>query len=266
VLCRRYLSVIAADRQYAIFLAALPLLLSVLARLVPGDSGLSVSGALSAQDVQPLQLMLVLIVGGSLVGLAAAIRELVKERAVYVRERAIGLSSSAYLLSKLLVLGVLCGIQAVVFTLLSLLGRDAPDEALLLPSPMAEVVLAVVAVTLASMVVGLLISALVDNADRAMPLLVLVLMVQLVVSGGIFPVHDRVVLEQLAWLVPSRWAFAMGASTVDMNALRGEADPLWEHSAGIWVLDASVLVVITAVLVVGTSVLLRRLDPIRARR
>ncbi|MCX6463407.1 MAG: ATP-binding cassette domain-containing protein [Pseudonocardiales bacterium] len=266
VLCRRYLSVIAADKQYAVFLAALPLLLSVLARLVPGDSGLSVSGALSAQDVQPLQLMLVLIVGGSLVGLAAAIRELVKERAVYVRERAIGLSSSAYLLSKLLVLGVLCGIQAVVFTLVSLLGRDAPDEALLLPSPMAEVVLAVVAVTLASMVVGLLISALVDNADRAMPLLVLVLMVQLVVSGGIFPVHDRVVLEQLAWLVPSRWAFAMGASTVDMNALRGEADPLWEHSAGIWVLDASVLVVITAVLVVGTSVLLRRLDPIRARR
>lgn len=266
VLCRRYLSVIAADKQYAIFLAALPLLLSVLARLVPGESGLSLSAALAAQDAQPLQLMLVLIVGGSLVGLAAAIRELVKERPVYVRERAIGLSPSAYLLSKLLVLGVLCGLQAVAFTLVSLLGRDAPDEAVLFGDPMTEVVLAVVAVTLASMVVGLVISALVDNADRAMPLLVLVLMLQLVVSGGIFPVHGRVVLEQLAWLVPSRWAFAMGASTVDMNVLRGEPDPLWEHTAGRYLLAVFVLLVLVAGLVALTLVLLRRLDPVRSRR
>ncbi len=266
VLCRRYLSVIAADKQYAIFLAALPLLLSVLARLVPGESGLSIAAALSAQDAQPLQLMLVLIVGGSLVGLAAAIRELVKERAVYVRERAIGLSVSAYLLSKLLVLGVLCGVQAVAFTLVSLLGRDAPDEAVLLGSAMTEVVLAVVAVTVASMVVGLVISALVDNADRAMPLLVLVLMVQLVVSGGIFPIAGRVVLEQVAWLVPSRWAFAMGATTVDMNVLRGEADPLWEHTAGRYLLAVVVLLALVGALVALTALLLRRLDPIRARR
>jgi ABC transport system ATP-binding/permease protein len=266
VLCRRYLAVIAADKQYAIFLAALPLLLSVLARLVPGESGLSTSAALAARDAQPLQLMLVLIVGGALVGLAAAIRELVKERPVYVRERAIGLSLPAYLLSKLLVLGTITGLQAVAFTLLSLLGRDAPDDALLLGSPLLEVLLAVVAVTIATMVVGLLISAFVDNADRGMPLLVLVLMLQLVVSGGIFPVHGRVVLEQLAWLVPSRWAFAMGASTADMNVLRAEPDPLWEHEAARYVLAVLVLVTLVGVLVGLTALLLRRLDPVRARR
>lgn len=266
VLCRRYLAVIASDRQYAVSLAVLPLLLAVLARLVPGESGLSVSAALAARDAQPLQLMLVLVVGGALVGLAAAIRELVKERPVYTRERAIGLSLGAYLLSKLLVLGVITGLQAVVFTLLAVLGRDAPDDALVLGAPLLEVLAAVVGVTIATMVIGLAISAFIDNADRGMPLLVLVLMLELVVSGGIFPVHDRPVLEQLAWLVPSRWAFAMGAGTVDMNVLRSSPDPLWEHTAGRWLLAALVLGLIVAVLLAVTALLLRRLDPIRARR
>lgn len=266
VLCRRYLAVIASDKQYAISLAVLPLMLSLLARLVPGDSGLSVTAALGAADAQPLQLLLVLVVGGALVGLAASIRELVKERPVYVRERAIGLSLPAYLVSKLLVLGVITGLQAVLFTLLATLGRDGPDEALVLGSPVAEVLLAVVAVTVASMVAGLAISAFIDNADRGMPLLVLVLMLELVVSGGIFPVHGRPVLEQLAWLVPSRWAFAMGSTTIDMNRLQTDPDPLWEHTAGQWVLAVVVLLAIVAVLVALTAVLLRRLDPVRARR
>lgn len=266
VLCRRYLAVIASDRQYAISLAVLPLLLAVLARLVPGESGLSVSAALAARDAQPLQLMLVLVVGGALVGLAAAIRELVKERPVYTRERAIGLSLGAYLLSKLLVLGVITGLQAMVFTLLAVVGRDSPDDALVLGAPLLEVLAAVVGVTIATMVIGLAISAFIDNADRGMPLLVLVLMLELVVSGGIFPVHGRPVLEQLAWLVPSRWAFAMGATTVDMNVLRADPDPLWEHAAGRWLLAALVLVLIVAVLTAVTALLLRRLDPIRSRR
>ncbi|WP_300007952.1 ATP-binding cassette domain-containing protein [Pseudonocardia sp.] len=267
VLCRRYLAVIAADRQYAIFLAVLPLVLAVLARLVPGSSGLSISAAVDAGEFQPSQLLLVLVVGGALVGAAASVRELVKERPVYVRERAIGLSLPAYLLSKLLVLGTISGLQAAVFTLLSLVGRNTPDDALVLGSPTLEVLVAVVGVTVVTMIVGLVISAFIDNADRGMPLLVLVLMLQLVVSGGLFPVHGRPVLEQLAWLVPSRWGFAMGASTIDLNVTaRGGPDALWEHSAGRWLLAAGMLLLIAVILIAVTALLLRRLDPVRARR
>jgi ABC transport system ATP-binding/permease protein len=262
VLSRRYLAVVAADRQYALFLAALPLVLSLLARLVPGSSGLSVHAALAAGEFQPSQLLLVLVLGGALMGIAASIRELVKERPVYRRERAIGLSLGAYLASKLLVLGVIAAAQAAVFTVLALLGRTWPDGAVLLGSGFAEVLVAVVAVTVVTMVVGLLISAFIDNADRGMPLLVLVLMLELVVSGGLFPVHGRPVLEQLAWLVPSRWAYAMGASTVDLNGMgRGGPDPLWEHTASAWLLAAGALALLTLVLVGVTAWLLRRLDP-----
>ena len=103
-------------------------------------------------------------------------RELVKERPVYRRERAIGLSVGAYLASKVVVLWVVCSLQIALFTTLSLPGRNAPDEPLVLPSGYAEMLVAVLAVALSSTVIGLVISAVIDNADRGLPLLVLLIM------------------------------------------------------------------------------------------
>jgi len=58
-------------------------------------------------------------------GAAASVRELVKERPIYRRERAIGLSIGAYLTSKILVLGIITGLQATLFTTIALLaGRS----------------------------------------------------------------------------------------------------------------------------------------------
>jgi ABC transport system ATP-binding/permease protein len=129
------------------------------------------------------------------------------------------------------------------------------------------VLLAVVGVTVVTMLLGLLISGAIGNADRAMPLLVGVLMIELVNSGGLFPVFDRPGLEQLAWLVPSRWAFAMGAVTADLNVTAREGpDPLWTHDAAHYLLGAGVLVGMSLVLVVVTGLVIRRLDPVRRRR
>lgn len=108
----------------------------------------------------PNSLLLVFVIGAALMGSAASIRELVKEREIYRRERAIGLSRSAYLASKLVILGAIVGVQALVLGVLGNLGRPAPDEALVLPSGMAEIVVALVALTVASMAVGLAASAL----------------------------------------------------------------------------------------------------------
>jgi ABC-type multidrug transport system ATPase subunit/pSer/pThr/pTyr-binding forkhead associated (FHA) protein len=262
VLCRRTLDVIKADRQYAVFLAVLPVLLCGLVYAVPSPPGLSAAAGLP----EPIQLLLVMTVGGTLMGTAISIRELVKERAIYRRERAIGLSMGAYLASKLVVLGVVAGVQAVVFSVLSLLGKRGPDGQVLLGSGALEIVVALIALTFASMVVGLVISAAIDNADRGMPLLVLLVMVQLVLSGGLFPVHGTVVLEQVSWAVPTRWAYAMGASTGDFSKLPpSRADWLWRHDATSWIVDLCVLGVLTLVLIGVTALLLRRLDPRRRR-
>ncbi|GAA4840741.1 hypothetical protein GCM10023201_33550 [Actinomycetospora corticicola] len=269
VLCRRYLAVIAADRQYLAFTAVLPLVLSLLAHALPGDSGLSIARQMQGVRGAPNTVWLVLVVGATLMGTAAAIRELVKEREIYRRERAIGLTRGAYLISKLVVLGTIVGLQAVVLGVVGTAGRPAPDAAVLLGSSTTEVVIALVAVSVASVTLGLLASALIDNADRGMPLLVLLAMLQFVLSGALVQIGDRPVLAELAWLVPARWGFAAGAATIGLptgpDTFYPSVDPLWEHTTGAWLLDLTMLGVLTAGCVIGTWRLLCRLDPIRRR-
>jgi ABC-type multidrug transport system ATPase subunit/pSer/pThr/pTyr-binding forkhead associated (FHA) protein len=258
ILCRRYLAVIAADRQYVLFLAVLPFMLSLLARAVPGGEGFSAS----RHGVHEGGLLLVLIMGGSLMGAAAAVRELVKERAIFDRERTVGLSPTAYLASKIAVLSAVASVQAALFTTVSMVGLPGPDSAVLLPSGRTEIVLAVIAASLVAMAVGLVISALIPNADRGMPLLVVLVMLQLILCGGLFPVQGQAGLKQVSWLVPARWAYAMGASTIDLNQLTRQmqrpADSLWDHTVLAWTLDTLSLGAIGLTLVLVTGALVQR--------
>ena len=269
ILCRRYAAVIAADRQYSVFLLLLPLLLSLFAHAAPGHAGLSVIRAISQRSSQPAQLLMLLIIGGALMGCATSIREIVKERAIYLREHGIGLSRGAYLASKLAVLTALTSVQGLALGLLGVVGLPGPDQAVLLHSGSIEVAVAVVAVTVVSMIVGLLISALIGNADRGMPLLVLVVMAQLILCGGLFPVRGRVPLEQLSWLSPSRWAYAMGASTVNLNNMPGSpggGDPLWDHTAVSWLTALGICAALAVAMVIVLAVRLSRFDPRRKAR
>jgi ABC-type multidrug transport system ATPase subunit len=212
-LCRRYLSVIASDRLYLGVLAGLPIALGLLVRVIPSPMGL-----VGPDNVDATSLLLVLAVGACLSGTANAIWEIVKERSIYSRERSAGLSAGAYLVSKLVILGLISGLQAVVLVLVGLTGRPLPKQGAILTSlPMVELMLAMFALGVASMTLGLLLSALVDTSDKAMPLLVVVVMFEVVLSGGIFPLHGKVGLEEVSWLSPSRWGYAATASTVNLN-------------------------------------------------
>jgi ABC-type multidrug transport system ATPase subunit len=267
-LSRRYLAVIAADRRHSVGLLLTPLLLSLIVHLVPGKAGLSISKAIELRSTQPSMLLVLLIIGGAFMGCASSFQEIVKERAIYQREHGIGLSRAAYLFSKLVVLTVITSLLGLLLGLLGGVLLPPPDQSVLVPWPRVEVSLAVVAVTVVSMIIGLVISATIGNADRGMMLLVLVVMGELVLSGGMFGVKGRVPLEYLAWLSPSRWAFAMGACTVDLNDLRrslpgGEMDPMWDYKVSSWVIAASVCAVQAIVLVILLAIQLKRLDPQR---
>jgi len=212
-MCRRYLSVIASDRLYLGVLAGLPIALGLLVRVIPSPQGL-----VGPDNVDATSLLLVLAVGAVLSGTANAIWEIVKERTIYSRERSAGLSAGAYLVSKLVILGIMSGLQAVILVLVGLTGRPLPRQGTILPHlPLVELMLAMFVLGVASMVLGLFLSSLVDTSDKAMPLLVVVVMFQVVLSGGIFPLHGKVGLEEVSWFSPSRWGYAATAATTNLN-------------------------------------------------
>src|SRR5205085_1099438 len=83
-----------------------------------------------------------------------------KERTIYQRERAVGLSRSAYLMSKVVVLGTVTVAQAVVLTLVALLGvrLNAPGGKGVLLPPLVEITIAVALLSFTAMMLGLLVS------------------------------------------------------------------------------------------------------------
>jgi ABC-type multidrug transport system ATPase subunit len=248
-LVQRYLAVIASDRNYVGVIALLPIILGGLIRAIPDPRGLT-----GPSNGNAIQVLLILIMGACLTGVANAVRELVKERPIYNRERAAGLSPGAYLWSKLIVLGLISALQAVVLVLMGLAGRPLPKHgAFLTGAPLAELMLGIAVLAVASMTAGLLISAVVNSSDKTMPLLVVVVLAQVVLSGAVFRLNGQAGLEQFSWLSPSRWGFGAAASTTNLNQVTppppGDTpDPLWQHNAHTWLLDMGVQLAIAAVL------------------
>ncbi|WP_037676720.1 FHA domain-containing protein [Streptomyces griseus] len=260
-LARRYTAALAADRAFLVIMVALPFVMGTMARALAGGS-LTRDTAMNA--------LLILCVGGVLTGAANAVRELVKERVIYQRERAVGLSRSAYLMSKVVVLGTVTVLQAVVLTLVALYGVDlnAPGAHGVLFPPLVEITVAVALLAFTAMMLGLLVSALVRREEVTMPLLVLLAIVQVVFCGALLKLDGVPGLAQAAWLVPSRWALGAMAGTIDLaRIVPGDltGDPLFRHSTGVWLLDIAMLVVLSALFGYGVSRLLRRREPVVMR-
>ncbi len=214
-LCRRYLAVIASDRVFLAVLAALPLFLGILIRVIPSPLGLR-----GPANTDIGTLLLILILSTCFTGAANSVRELVKERVIYSRERAAGLSSGAYLLSKVIILAILSAVQAALLVVVGLIGRKMPlTGSFLTHLPLVELLIALAVLAAASMTLGLLISAMVSTTERTMPLLVVIVLFQVVLTGGIFALSGKAGIEQVAWLSPSRWGFAAAASTTNLNVI-----------------------------------------------
>src|SRR5947208_1614954 len=243
-LTRRYVRVIASDRGYLTFMALLPILLGALISQVPAKHGL---GGAPHSNPDAGTLLLILVICACLAGMASSVRELVKERSILTRERAAGLSSGAYLVSKLLVLGVISILQSTVLVLIGVSWRQFPAHgAFLTGAPLIEVILGIAVLAVASMCLGLLVSAMVSTSEKAMPFLVLFTMVQVVLSGYVVPLANNPGLKQFAMIAPSRWGFAAPASTVNLNVLtprgQGVVDPLWTQTSSNWLRDMAVMI------------------------
>jgi len=251
-LCRRYLAVIASDKVYLGFLAGAPLVLAAIMQLINSPQGLTGTKG-SNPDAEAI--LLILAIGACFTGALNSIREIVKERPIYTRERAAGLSAGAYLWSKLLVLGVLSAVQAALMTVVGLYNVKMPATgSFFTSSPELEIVLAMAFLAVTSMTLGLLISSSVSTSEKSLPLLFITVMAQVVFTGGVITIAGQPGLEQLAWFSPSRWGFGAVASTTRLgfitpaNPPGSSPDPVWAHTPHVWLMDMGLMVVQAVVL------------------
>ncbi|HZC10909.1 MAG TPA: ATP-binding cassette domain-containing protein, partial [Mycobacterium sp.] len=249
-IARRQVRLVVADRAYFVFLALLPFILGALSLTVPGSSGFGLPAPHAGTPDESAQILALLLPAAAFMGTALTIRDLVGERAVFQREQAVGLSTTAYLLAKT---AVFCGfaiLQSAIITTIVMIGKGMPTRGAVLfgHSSLAATVelLATVAATcVASAILGLAISSLVRSSEQIMPLFVVAVMAQLVLCGGMVPVTGRLGLDQLSWLMPARWGYAAASSTVDVRHLVPASllpqDRFWQHTRKVWLFDMGML-------------------------
>ncbi|OPF81738.1 hypothetical protein VT50_0208700 [Streptomyces antioxidans] len=183
-------------------------------------------------------------------------------------ERATGLSRSAYLMSKVIVLGLITAMQGVVICAIGFSVRRLPARGLLMPTAV-EVCVVIGALGFTAMMFGLVISALVRTPEKTMPLLVMFAVVQVVFTGVLFKLFDAPGIEQIGWLMPARWAVAGSGTTLDLGHTMppwdlerpDDIDPLWAHTVAQWGIDLGVLLAIGLVCGFAVARLLRRHEP-----
>ncbi|MFJ9846221.1 FHA domain-containing protein [Kitasatospora sp. NPDC101155] len=272
-LMRRYMSVLASDRGFLALSVLLPAVIGVVSVLMPNEPGLAPNPKSQLglnSGAGPI--IMIMAIGACFSGAANSVRELIKERAIYERERATGLSRSAYMMSKIIVLGIFSVIQGAIISAVGFLPRKLPAHGGLLVqnTPLIEMTIGMILLSFAAMMFGLMISALVKTAEKTMPLLVMFAIVQVVFTGCLFQIFGKPGLEQVGWLMPARWGTGMVATTLDLSHLLGpwnkdfqhpNYDPLWKHSVAQWSIDAGVLIVMSIIIGVIVTRLQRRHEP-----
>ena len=100
-------------------------------------------------------------------------------------------------------LGVIVIVQSVVLVAIGLFGEKMPAKGAILGFPLLEIGIGIAVLSLASMCLGLLISALVSTSEKAMPFLVLLTMAQVILSGGVVSLVGKsglvLTMDYTAW-------------------------------------------------------------------
>jgi ABC-type multidrug transport system ATPase subunit/pSer/pThr/pTyr-binding forkhead associated (FHA) protein len=153
-------------------------------------------------------------------GTSNSAREIVTERAVYLRERMVNLQLVNYVLSKFIILAGVCVIQCVCLLgiVFFTLGFNGGPIAFLLE------LITMVAVAINACALGLLLSTVVVSAEAAMALTPIALIPQVVLGGLMVPMTTNPMLRPLMYIMPARWGFE-GSIAQERAAVQN--DPAW---------------------------------------
>ncbi len=227
ILTRRYLDLIRHDKiSLWVLLAVMPIIGIFL--LIISDSA-ALAGNTPDEIVAILEtvgnytiinqaqtLLFMMALSATLLGVFAASFEIIKEEAIYRRERMVNLRILPYIGSKFVVLGTFMLLQCLLLVIVLAFKVSYPGTGAIFWS-LPEFYLTLVFTALASVALGLFISALATSRDMVIYLVLIVLFVQIVFSGAIFELSPLV--QPLSWLTITRWSLESLGASIDMEML-----------------------------------------------
>lgn len=160
----------------------------------------------------------------ALFGCINGAREIVKEGAIYRRERLVNLGILPYMFSKIVVLGVLALLQTASMVLIVHIFEPF-HQGVFLPV-LLEVYITLALSAVAGVIVGLAVSAIATNEDNANTLLPVILIPQVIFAGSIIPLKDWF-STVVAAIFPIRWAMAALGSTIGLHSDKISGDRLF---------------------------------------
>ncbi len=144
-------------------------------------------------------------------------REIVKEAAIYRRERTVNLGIAPYLCSKIFILGIFSLIQSFILVFAVNLKDPLSQVHSILFAPFLEIYITMALTALSGLMTGLLVSAIVPNNDQAMSLIPLPLIPQVIFAGVLFSLDNPPFLQELGAFFAARWSMAAMGSTIGLH-------------------------------------------------
>ncbi|MDQ7824067.1 MAG: FHA domain-containing protein [Candidatus Eremiobacteraeota bacterium] len=222
ILAARYLEIIVRDtRNFAILLLQAPLIGLLLSLVYGRDIFDKTTG--NYNDVKSLLFFLICIC--IWFGTSNAAREIAKEIAIYRRERFINIGIVPYILSKVAVLSFLCVIQTSILMAIICLKVKMPDLGFTMYK---DIFLTMALTSIDAMAMGLMISAIVNNPDKAASIVPILLIPQIVFSGAIIPLKGAA--EIVSYFTLSRWGFELLGYITDAKKLPLMTTPVLKRS------------------------------------
>ncbi len=227
ILTQRYFELVVRDKVlFAILLAVMPLiglLLNMIARpsALVGDSVQRIAQIVSESGVYTIAgsaqvVLMMLALASSLTGIFAASYELVRERSIYRREKLVNLRLRTYLASKWAVLIGFAALQVMALIVVVAFQVQFPFDGILLPGPL-EIYVTLLLASIAGIMLGLFISAMVANQNSIIYVVLLAVFTQIIFGGVLFDLPG--VARPLSSLTLTRWTVEALGSTVNMPAL-----------------------------------------------
>jgi len=210
VLSSRYFQLLINDRQRLLMLLLQAPILALFISFVKDGHQFEYYGITKS-------LLFALSCSAFWIGTLNAIQEVCKERNILHREYMTGLRLGPYIISKFVVLGVLCLLQAVMLIAVFVITVGKPEEGAFLPA-IAELFITVFLTAFSAAAMGIFASSLFKNPDRAMTVAPILLMPQILFSGLLFKLDG--ITKAISWFAVCRWSMEGLGTTADLNNLK----------------------------------------------